>query len=77
MALKIIRRKFSETLPAKATKASKTAKTAAGKIPAPKAKGGASTTTTKKPSAKKRASTQPLAVNPDQRITIGITRKAE
>ena len=51
MALKIIRRKFAETLPAKAPKAGKTAKTAAGKIPAPKAKERASTKTTKKPSA--------------------------
>jgi hypothetical protein len=69
MALKIVRRKFSETLPTKGPKASKTA-TEKNKIPSPKAKAGTPTKTTKKTSAKKRASTQPFAMNPDQRLTI-------
>jgi hypothetical protein len=74
MALKIVRRKFSETLPTKGPKTSKTA-TEKNKIPSPKGKAGTPTKTTKKTSAKKRASTQPLAMNPDQRLTIRITRK--
>jgi hypothetical protein len=72
MALKIIRRKFSETLPAKAPKATKTD---AGKIPSPEAKAGAPTKTTKKSASKKRAITEPLAMNPDQRIVARIARR--